>query len=41
MSIEDFDGDYEAMLKAKVEKGFKVLTQEEKMKMFAIADRFL
>lgn len=38
LDVEDFDGDMVAFNLAKIEKGIKMLTQEEKILMFAIAD---
>lgn len=38
LDIEDFDGDFAALLRAKIEKGARFLSQSEKLKLFAIAD---
>ena len=38
LDVEDFNGDQAAYNLAKIEKGIKMLTQEEKLLMFAIAD---
>lgn len=38
LDVEDFNGDMAAFNMAKIEKGIRMLTQEEKILMFAIAD---
>lgn len=38
LDVEDFNGDMAAFTMAKIEKGVRMLTQQEKILMFAIAD---
>lgn len=39
LDVEDFDGDHDAFLEAKIEQGVRKLNQDEKLRMFEFANR--